>query len=324
MENEVQQVVPSVKPLSQNQTLAPTSIPPSPNGFKIISFIVLGLFVITGSVLIGIQIGKNQIPNQSTVTVSPTIDTECPENQVQYQCDDGTIKIYSNIPGSGISYKNLNGQTIDCPVVSPDYISENCKAMKKLNCSQKICPKANTEQPISSVENVFESWKTYKFQFDTKDYLTFKYPADADIKESNESGQTNIKITPVAGIPNKEEIFEIQLIKMANGPEEKYSPDSRLRQDLKLNQPLVSGVKPTQIGCLPTYEHFTVECGDWGYNCVKTSIYYTNPMNYAIKIITKHAIGNDSSIQKEFEDDLITKILSSVRFKEIGYENSCP
>lgn len=71
MENEVQQVISSVKPLPQNQTLTPT--PPLTNWSKILLFALLGLIVITGSVFAGIQIGKNQTSIQQPAVVQQTI-----------------------------------------------------------------------------------------------------------------------------------------------------------------------------------------------------------------------------------------------------------
>jgi len=74
MENEVQQVIPSVKPLLENQTPVPT--PPSTNWSNILLFTILGLIVVAGLVLAGIQIGKSQTSIQQPAveqqTISPT------------------------------------------------------------------------------------------------------------------------------------------------------------------------------------------------------------------------------------------------------------
>jgi len=71
MENEVQQVIPSVKPLPQNQTSVPNPRPT--NWLRILLFTVLGIAVIAGSVLAGIQIGKSQTSNQQSVVIQPNI-----------------------------------------------------------------------------------------------------------------------------------------------------------------------------------------------------------------------------------------------------------
>ena len=68
MGNEIQPNSPPVQPLPQT----PTPITPSTNWPKIILFILLELFVIAGSVFVGIQIGKNQTTNQQLITEQPT------------------------------------------------------------------------------------------------------------------------------------------------------------------------------------------------------------------------------------------------------------
>lgn len=75
MENEVQSNIPPAQPLSEVPVL------PKKNWLKILLFILIGLVVIAGSVFVGIQIGKRQIPTQTaanstdlSVTPSPTIN----------------------------------------------------------------------------------------------------------------------------------------------------------------------------------------------------------------------------------------------------------
>lgn len=69
MENEVQHIVSVPTPSSNNWS-------------KILLFIVLELIVISGSIFVGIQIGKNQVINTNPITLQPTnIDTE---NQVKF------------------------------------------------------------------------------------------------------------------------------------------------------------------------------------------------------------------------------------------------
>ncbi len=66
MDNQTQTNIPSVQPPTQ----APIS--PPTNGLRIFTFIIFGLVVVVGVIIIGIQIGKNQIPNQKPITVRPT------------------------------------------------------------------------------------------------------------------------------------------------------------------------------------------------------------------------------------------------------------
>ena len=65
-ENQVQSNIPSIQPTLK------TPITSSINWLRIILFTVLGLVVITGSVFVGIQIGKSQTNNQKSITNQPT------------------------------------------------------------------------------------------------------------------------------------------------------------------------------------------------------------------------------------------------------------
>lgn len=67
MENEIQPNIPSVQPFPQ----APPVVPPSTNWSKILLFTALGLVVVSGSIFVGIQIGKIQVSNQK-LSVSST------------------------------------------------------------------------------------------------------------------------------------------------------------------------------------------------------------------------------------------------------------
>jgi hypothetical protein len=72
MENEVQPIIQPVQSLSQTPTLAPVPIPPLTNWTKIILLSVLGLVVVAGAFLIGVQVGKNQTSNQQPIAEEPT------------------------------------------------------------------------------------------------------------------------------------------------------------------------------------------------------------------------------------------------------------
>lgn len=71
MENKIQPNIPPVQLAPQSLASVPT--PPSTNWSKILIFIVLVLIVVSGSIFIGIQIGKNQVRNTNPITVLPTI-----------------------------------------------------------------------------------------------------------------------------------------------------------------------------------------------------------------------------------------------------------
>lgn len=67
MENEVQPNDPLVQPSSPNH--APVTSPS--NVFKVFSFTILGLAIVAGSVLVGIQIGRNQVSSQQQIAAQP-------------------------------------------------------------------------------------------------------------------------------------------------------------------------------------------------------------------------------------------------------------
>jgi len=67
MEAEVPPNIARIQPLPEVPVL------PSKNWLKILSFTLLEVVVIAGSVFIGIQIGRNQIVNQQPITAQPTI-----------------------------------------------------------------------------------------------------------------------------------------------------------------------------------------------------------------------------------------------------------
>lgn len=73
MENEAQPITQPVQPLPQTPTLVPVPTSTPTNLTKIILLSVLGLIVVAGAGLTGIQIGKNQTTNQQPVIVQPTI-----------------------------------------------------------------------------------------------------------------------------------------------------------------------------------------------------------------------------------------------------------
>ncbi|PIP64016.1 hypothetical protein COY89_01410 [Candidatus Roizmanbacteria bacterium CG_4_10_14_0_8_um_filter_36_36] len=66
MENQTYQNTPQIRPQSQ------ASIPSTSNWSKIILFVIFGLAVAIGLVLLGIQIGKKQISKPITISLQPT------------------------------------------------------------------------------------------------------------------------------------------------------------------------------------------------------------------------------------------------------------
>jgi hypothetical protein len=73
MENEALPTSQPVQPLPQTPTIAPIPASTQTNLAKIILLSLLGLIIVAGAVLAGIQIGKNQTTYQQPVVVQPTI-----------------------------------------------------------------------------------------------------------------------------------------------------------------------------------------------------------------------------------------------------------
>lgn len=72
MDNESQQNIPPVQPITQTPIT-----PPPTNWLRIIIFIIFGLIIVAGAVFIGINIGKKQSTNSSVITDIP-IDIPSP------------------------------------------------------------------------------------------------------------------------------------------------------------------------------------------------------------------------------------------------------
>ncbi len=68
MDNEIQQDTPQTHPLTQT----PPTVPGSTNWVNKISFILLTIVIVVGLVFAGIQIGKNQSPNQQQFLFQPS------------------------------------------------------------------------------------------------------------------------------------------------------------------------------------------------------------------------------------------------------------
>ena len=49
------------------------------------------------------------------------------------------VRVDSRLLGGGASYYSENMSEFSCPVVGPDYISQECKDIQGLNCKQINC-----------------------------------------------------------------------------------------------------------------------------------------------------------------------------------------
>ncbi len=124
MENEIQPSIPPVQPLPQ----APPITPSSTNWSKILSFTVIGLIVVAGSVFVGIQIGKNQTPNQQSIVaqttasptraaVNPTIQpTVIPTSNLKTLTSD-QFRFTLKYPNDWTYYKNGSNDVLKLPYI---------------------------------------------------------------------------------------------------------------------------------------------------------------------------------------------------------------
>ncbi|MBU1104379.1 hypothetical protein KJ664_00570 [Patescibacteria group bacterium] len=95
MENEIQPNTPPIQPLPQSSTPIPTQ--KTTKWSKILLFTVLGLGAIAGSIFFGIQIGKNQTPNQQPIVVQPTASpTQAIVNPTALPTENPTIDTTTN------------------------------------------------------------------------------------------------------------------------------------------------------------------------------------------------------------------------------------
>jgi len=104
MENEILTNNPPTQPTPQTPVL------PSNNWQRVILFILLGLVVVAGSVFVGIQIGKSQIPNQQPVTVQPTIrPTQTAVNPTILPTEINSTNTTQGVKFTGIITETSNG-----------------------------------------------------------------------------------------------------------------------------------------------------------------------------------------------------------------------
>ncbi|PIN77365.1 hypothetical protein COV15_02250 [Candidatus Woesearchaeota archaeon CG10_big_fil_rev_8_21_14_0_10_34_12] len=68
----------------------------------------------------------------------------CPESFCErenvekvYKCGE-YVRVVSSLLGGGSTYYEDNMTEIKCPVVAPDYISEQCRVIENINCNE-IC-----------------------------------------------------------------------------------------------------------------------------------------------------------------------------------------
>jgi hypothetical protein len=166
VEKDIQSDIPPVQPVSPTPLVTPASA----NLLKILVVILTGLIVVTGSVFVGIQIGKKQTPIQPPpIAVQPTTPPAIPTNNPLADWETYTnsdLRLSFKYPGSLFVYKGdfinnsqywankagggpmdlgLDGLWMDVSITKPDAAALN-------TLSNKI----NTDQPGSGTATASE------------------------------------------------------------------------------------------------------------------------------------------------------------------------
>ncbi|MCJ7826251.1 hypothetical protein MUP56_01380 [Patescibacteria group bacterium] len=135
MENQIQPNTPPVQSIPQT----PAPVSPSINWSKILFFILLGVFVVIGSVFFGIQIGKNKISNSQSLTEQPMTIFTSPSTQLSPSTNPTSFPMETEIPAK--KYTDLsqfmtptvtvikNGTEINTKYVSPDELITQIKIL---------------------------------------------------------------------------------------------------------------------------------------------------------------------------------------------------
>lgn len=80
----------------------------------------------------------------------------CDKNDIEsaFVCDK-YIGVVSSLDGAGITYYTFEGKEINCPVVSPDSMSEECKQILAINCAQvNVCEAKDSNAMIGDSNSI--------------------------------------------------------------------------------------------------------------------------------------------------------------------------
>lgn len=130
MENKVQQVISSDKPLLQKQTLIPS--PPSTNWPKILLYTFFGLIVISGPFLAGIQIGKGQTASQQSAEIQPNISPTQIAVIPTGLSTTPTITTNTSPKVQDKSFPKLPIVIFESPLSSEDYSAQRIEIQQKI------------------------------------------------------------------------------------------------------------------------------------------------------------------------------------------------
>lgn len=75
------------------------------------------------------QTPASPIPSPSPLSTSPFV---CKDTSKDYVlCEGNIVETGSSAPGGGITYQKPNGEKINCPVVAPNLITQECKNLQQ-------------------------------------------------------------------------------------------------------------------------------------------------------------------------------------------------
>ena len=96
---------------------------------NLITLIVVILVIIA---LVAISLGANN---------SPTTLTYCdlPNVEAVIACTDGSYKAISNLLGGGYTIYKPDDSSFQCPVVAPEYITQECSDYLAMCNNENIC-----------------------------------------------------------------------------------------------------------------------------------------------------------------------------------------
>jgi len=88
---------------------------------------ILILIGIVGLVVVGSYVASTSVVKADPTEVAGEENGYCTEGAIgAYKCIGGEMKIVSSLPGKGSTYILQNGTSLNCPVVAPEEMSEEC------------------------------------------------------------------------------------------------------------------------------------------------------------------------------------------------------
>ena len=182
-----------------------------------------------------IALGYLMIQQKSDINIRPSVDSDiklkakeyCDGEKDVYVCGEN-IKVVSMVPGAGATYYKADGTELQCPVVAPDSMSDECKQLLLSDDCEEICKgtfPSERDSENESVNILKELQRETEIDFSEIQSLEFKWVVKVDpkVEEVNIEG----KGFEARGIPAEQELkvtefltnngFKKDLYNMADG-----------------------------------------------------------------------------------------------------------